>query len=276
MLNGMIPAALLSLALLAGCSSKERSTKSKQAALYYGAGTQALMAQDYTQALTSLLKANELDPGNTEILTNLGMAYYFKGDRDLAVQHLHQALKVSDKNSDARMNLASIKLGEGKVADAETLYKQVLKDLTYDKQARTYYNLALIEIDHRRNVAAGEKYLELSLKEDQNYCPASLKLGMLSYSRRQFNTALKNFRDATLGTCYESPAPHFQQALTLVELRRLDEARAKFDEITTRFPKTVFAVKARNKLIELRELESSPLAELEARAPRKVLQSPEF
>ncbi|HXH74616.1 MAG TPA: tetratricopeptide repeat protein [Bacteriovoracaceae bacterium] len=268
---------IVGLTLLGSCSSKKADLKAKQANLYFSAGTQSLIDKDYTAALTSLMKANEFNPESTEILTNLGMAYYFKGEQEIAIKHLMQALKINPKNSDARVNLASIHYKDGKYAEAEKLYKEVLQDLTYDKQARTLYNLGLIELQSRKNSAGAEAYFKRSVKEDENYCPAFFQLGMVQYNRRQFNTALKNFKEAGTGTCYESPAPHYYTGLTLVELGKLDSARMKFDEVESRFKKTSYATKSRAKALELNSIEFRQQQKPQGHASRNsVLESPEF
>lgn len=267
---------LLSLLLLfVGCASKERNNNLQQADLYFGAGTQALMEQDYTTALSNLLKAHELQPSSSEVLTNLAMAYYFKGQRDLAVKSLQQALKLNPSNSDARVNLASIYFNDGQLTDAEKIYHEVLKDLTYDKQARTYYNLALIELRLNKNSQKAEQYLLSSIKEDVNYCPSHLKLGQIQYQRRMLQNALRTFKEASRGTCYDSAAPHYYQALTLEELGRRDEARLKYEEVINRFSEDPFALQARTRVIGLNN-NNDNFRTLESRSPRKVLESPEF
>lgn len=260
---------------LGSCASKKTSTEAKQAMLYFGAGTQSLMDQNYTEALTNLLKANELEPNNPEILNNLGMAYYFKGEKDLAINTITRALKLDDNNSDARLNLASIYYQAGDINKAEKLYREVMKDLTYDKQARTFYNLGILEIEKRKNLTAAEEYFKKAVKEDQNYCPAFMQLGLIRYNRGQFNTALKDFKDASSGSCYETAAAHYYYGLTLVELRRFDEARIKLEEVDTHFRKSVYGPKARAKAQELNAIESRYKAP-EAHASRKVLESPDF
>lgn len=265
---------VLTLLIVVSCASKNQEIKSKKANLYFGAGTQSLMEQQYTEALTSLLKANELEPENSDILNNLGMAYYFKGETKLAIKHLEEALKYNENNSDAKNNLASIYFKDGDLNKAEKLYQQVEKDLTYDKQARTLYNLGMIEIQKKNKVTA-ENYFRKSIKEDDNYCPSYFQIGLIQYSRRQFKTALRNFKESTMGTCMNSPMAHYYQALTLTELRRFDEARMKYDEIDTRFKKSIYGVKSRNKLVELNDLEARHKSE-ETHAARKVLDSPEF
>jgi len=236
------------------CSSNS-DKKNQRAELYFNSGTQSLMDKDYTMALTSLLKANQLSPKNSSILTNLGMAYYFKGEKDLAIQTLKKALELDSENADSKVNLASIYYHDKNYALAEKLYKQVLKNLTYDKQARTYYNLGLIEHETKRDLLQAEKYYKLSIKEDENYCPSYFQLGIIQFTQKKFNTALKSFREAGSGTCYEAPAPHYHQGLTLIALRKFDEARLKFDEIESRFKKSPYANKARIKAAELKSIE---------------------
>ncbi len=264
---------ILGTQILTSCASKSAKLKQKQADLYFGAGTQSLMDQQYTDALKNLLEANKLNPNNSEILNNLAMAYYFKGERDLAVTHLKRALEIDDDNSDAKINLASIYFKDKDYNAAEKIYKEVLRDLTYDKQARTFYNLGMLEIV-RQNPVAAENHFKKSIKEDDNYCPSYHQLGLIQYNRRQFNSALGNFKEATMGSCYETPGPHYYQALTLIELKRYDDARMKLDEIDTRFKKSSFAAKARQLALNIQTIEKNKSNE--THASRKVLESPDF
>lgn len=272
-LRQLILIALCSVFLVA-CSSKEKDLKVKQAGLYFGVGTQNLVSKEYTEALKNLLEANKLDPENTHILNNLGMAYYFKGEKDLAVKTLNTSLKIDKDNSDARINLATIYYKDKNFSEAEKTYKTVLNDLTYDKQARTLFNLGILELQIKKNNVAAENYFKKSIGEDDNYCPSYFQLGLLQFNRRQLNSALKNFKDAGMGTCFDLPAPHYYQALTLIELKRYDEARAKLEEMDARFKQSSYAALARTKAIELRDIENrkSP----EAHASRKMYESPDF
>jgi tetratricopeptide (TPR) repeat protein len=183
-------------------------------------------------------------------------------------------LQLDEGNSDTKNNLASIYFKQGDVAAAEKLYKEVLRHLTYDKQARTLYNMGLLELEARKNVARAEEYFEKSVKEDDNYCPAYMQLGLIHYQRRQFKRALENFKDASLGACYDNPAAHYHQALSLVGLKRYTDARMKLDEIDTRFKNTTYASMARRTSMEINELENRK--PLESHASRNVLESPEF
>jgi type IV pilus assembly protein PilF len=265
---------IFGLIFLTSCSSRKDEIRMKQAGLYFAAGTQSLMEKEHTEALKNLLKANELDPENSDILNNLGMAYYFKGEKEIAIKTLNKALEVNENNSDAKVNLASIYYKDRDYNKAEKIYKQVLNDLTYDKQARTLYNLGVLQIQAHKNPVTAENYFKKSIKEDDNYCPSYFQLGLIQYNRRQYSSALNNFKEAALGTCYESPAPHYYQALALIQLKRYVDARLKLDEIDTRFKKSIYAAKARSKTIEIDEIENKKLSD--SHASRNVLESPDF
>jgi tetratricopeptide (TPR) repeat protein len=273
--NSSTLAMLMAAFILGACASKSKEIENKEAVIYFGSGTQSLMNAQYTDALTNLLKANAIEPNNPIILTNLGMAYYFKEEKETAVKYLEKSIKLDPDNSDAKLNLASIYYNDGDIDRAEKLYKLVLKDLTYDKQARTHYNLGMLELQKRSNAVAAENYFKKAIKEDDNYCSAYFQLALIQFNRRQFNTALKNFKESTMGTCYESPAGHYYQALSMVELKNFLDARLKFDEISTKFPKTVYGVKARTKAIEINDLENRHKAS-GSQASRTLLDSPEL
>lgn len=251
---------LFALLALCSCSSNKKKLEDKRAALYFGAGTQSLIDQKYTDALNSLLKANELNPSNPEILNNLAMAYYFKGQTDLAIKTLNETLTIEPKNSDAKTNLASIIYRHGEVEKAVNLYKEILQDLTYEKQARTYFNLAAIELNHYKNRRKAEEYLNLAIKEDENFCPAYTVLGKMYFERGNFKTALNNFRSAGLGTCYNDPVPHYLSALALIKLNRFEEAKIKLSEINNRFTQTVYGIKARSLMLEIQSNSSSSIS----------------
>lgn len=257
---------LFALLVLCSCSSNKKAIEDRKAALYFGAGTQSLIDRKYTDALNSLLKANAITPRNPEILNNLGMAYYFKGQTDLAINTLKETLKIDPKNSDAKTNLASIIYRQGQVEESVALYKEILQDLTYEKQARTYFNLAAIELNHYKNRRKAEEYLNLAIKEDENFCSAYTVLGKMYFEKANFKTALVNFRSAGMGTCFNDPVPHYLSALTLIKLSRFDEARIKLSEINNRFTQTVYGIKARSLMMEIQHNTSSSIS--------KDLQSP--
>jgi Tfp pilus assembly protein PilF len=233
----------LLVALLSSCASqdvnKEKSVELKKAELYYTQGTNELVQKKYQEALINLLKASEFDPKDSHIRNNLGMAYYFREKPELAIMELEKSIQLDPKNSDARVNLGSIYLEKNLLKEAKAQYEIVAQDLTYRNQFRNYYNLALLDLRTGDRKEAYEN-LEKSIKEKEDYCQAHFKLGELYMEEYKFTQALSSFQESSKGTCVTEPAPHYQQALALINLNRFEEARIKLKMLMEKHGKTRF------------------------------------
>ena len=239
--------------LFGACSHNPQkiNTIKKKADLYYGHGTGYLVQKDYTSALKYLLKAVELTPKDSKVHNNLGMAYYFKKDHAKAIGHLKRAIELDLKNSDARNNIASLYMEKGDLQEAKRQYLLVLKDLIYPHQYRTYYNLALIDLQEKKRNEAYNKF-EKSIQKNNQYCPAYYQLGLLSRQKLMFSKAVDFFKKASLGSCVNTPAPFYQQALTYADLNEHEKAFHKLREIIERFPDTQYSALATRKLKALK------------------------
>lgn len=256
-MNNKLMVLMLAFIAIACSSGQDLASKNKKADIHYSYGTQALLEKNYTQAISHLLQAAQHDPKNPEIQNNLGMAYYFKGDKELALAHIRKALELDSSNTDAIVNLASLAFERGDMTEAEKYYLRALKDVAYEKHARTYYNLSLIEL-RRRNTTKALAFLDSSLKEEESYCPAWLQKGMINYQLRRFKDAQKNFHQAQLGVCVNDPAPLYWHAATDIELGNYLNARMKLDDLMTRFGTTSYGPMAQQKISELNLLENNP------------------
>lgn len=249
---------LLLTSVFTSCASntkKELSPAEKKAKLYFGQGTRDLVSQDYTKALSNLMEAVALDPDNSEIHNNLGMAYYFKKSHAKAVAHIKRAIQLDGKNTDAKLNLATIFMSQGKLPQAEGLYNQILSDLTYGGQHRTHYNLGVIELARKNHVAA-RKQFDKALEVNPNYCPAHFKLAEMSYAEKNYVTALKQYRDASMGTCYNDPKPLHGQIKSLIELKRYPDALAYLKDMQERFAMTKYEAYARRAIMKVKAMQA--------------------
>jgi Tfp pilus assembly protein PilF len=239
--------------LLFSCASNKsvnKTTEQKKADLYYSHGTAMLINKDYRQALKLFLEAKALDDKDPKVLTNLGMTYFFLDQKELAFKNLKEAIKSDPNHSDARVNLGSLYYQNKEYKKALKQYQEVLKNLTYNHQYRTHYNIALIYIKLGNDVKAKEQLL-LSNTQNQDYCPATYELGLLYYRQYKFNSALKWFTEGTKGKCYENPGPTYMQALSLLELKDYPAASLKFQEVIERFSATRYSSMANLKLNEI-------------------------
>tara|TARA_Y100001954_G_scaffold114555_1_gene123908 strand:- start:499 stop:1410 length:912 start_codon:yes stop_codon:yes gene_type:complete len=252
-----------SCSLLTGNDTK--TNKDKRADIYYSHGTSKLILKDYTNALKFLLKAKALRPNDTKILNNLAMTYYFKKDFKKSQESFLKALRANPENSDARNNLASLYFKRGFLKRAEKEYLRVLEDLIYPHQYRVHYNLALIYLK-RGKVKSVLKHLKSSIAGKKDYCPAKFQLGELYFSQKLYQLAHKNFLEASKGTCYGEPAPHFKQALALEKLGKPQEALKKYELIIEKFPDSnfgKFAKKRSRNIVKSSFMKSTELLKIE-------------
>ena len=241
--------------IMTGCASNpnEIDPKLKKAKIYYNQGTADLYHKDYTKALKNLLAADELDPNNPKINNNLGMAYYFKQDKTRAIEHISKALEIDPKHTEARMNIATIYFNTGEPDKAMPIYQEILKDLVYESQYLTHYNIGMIYLQRNQIDKAKEHFVQ-AVKVFESYCPAHYQLGTIHYKQKNYEKAYTNFYNSGVGQCYNSPEPHYMQGLALVQLERFADATTKFELILGRFDNSKYAALARRKMMAISHL----------------------
>ncbi len=246
---------LLLVVLFSSCSTApKKEISDKKAKLYYQHGTANLVEKKYKEALSNLLQAAQIEPKNTMIQNNLGMAYYFNKAPIRAIQHIQKALTIDKTNPDARNNLASIYTEQGKYLLAEREYQTILKNLTY-QQFRTYYNLGVIYYK-KNSLYKAREFFNKSIKENPSYCSAHFQLGSLAEETKHYSQAAKHYRASTMGTCYYNPIPHYHRALMHIKAKEYDKAKSTLQTIITKFPSTLYGIKAQKKLALVNRLDS--------------------
>lgn len=241
------------LSLLHSCSStsENKTLINKKANILFAQGTNELINKDYTNALDHLLQANNLQPNNSEIINNLGMAYFFKGRIDLASTHLKKAIELDPKNYEAKNNYASILFRLGKVDDAENIYLSLQKELLYKFQYRTYYNLAIINLKKNNHKLALE-YLEKSLLEKSDYCEAHYLYGVILENNNSLDAALNSYKEASMGTCISLIAPQYKQAKIYIKKRDYEKAKIKLEYILATYKNDPILIDTTKELEKIR------------------------
>jgi Tfp pilus assembly protein PilF len=243
---------LFSLISCASSKNDEKSASKKKAAIYYNQGTNEIVSREYTTALKYLIQANALDPNNSKIQNNLGMAYFFKKKPQTAIRYIRKSINTDPKNTDARLNLATILVSLKNYNEAKKQYDIILDDLTFEKQFKTYYNLGVLHQKQGKEREALNFYKQ-SLNENADYCPAHFKLGNIHFDNNRYNESLKAYKLAGRGTCYNNPGPIYRQALSLIKLKEYDTAKMKLEEVVERFSLTKYQGMANKQLKNLDE-----------------------
>lgn len=227
-----------------GCASQTaQNLKDKKGDIYFSAGTEALMAGNYAEALGSLQEAVRYMPNSAPAWNNLGLAFAGKGEDGRAEESLMRALKADPKFTDARANLGALQIKLKRRKEAEKNLKEVLKDLVYPRVAQTHYNLSVIYGEWRRPLLA-EQQLKLALKADDRYCSAWYQLGMIQKERGEYEKAGVSLEKSVEGQCFKNPRAHYEISALYLKTKETARAKSKLLDIIQLFPESDWARKA--------------------------------
>lgn len=238
-----------------GCSSSNQledlSKEERKALIHYDYGTQLLMDKNYPEALKHLRSAFQIRPKDSKILNHLGMAYYFSGSVSEGLSYIMRSLEVDPKNSFARNNLASIYFEQGQMEKAKAEYRKVIQDLEYKNKFETFFNLGLIGLKQNQPNLAMD-FFKKSVEANPTYCPAHVQIGWHFYQNQKFKLALKSFREATSGTCFETPAGHYFLGKTYLQLGQKNRALETFDILAEKYGDQYYGQRAEAEARRLR------------------------
>lgn len=239
-------AAVAALFTLTSCATSS-SDKKSMADVRLRVGTAHLQQGNYPQALTELLTAAELDPGNPIIHNNLALAYYVREKYPEAEQHLKAALEIEPKYSDARNNLGRVYIGMKQYDQAIQELTIVVNDLTYPSPEKAQSNLALAYYKKGDYLKARDVSLA-ALKSDKSFCPAQSVYGLSLFFLEDYRKAVAAF-ERTANQCdREKEESHYYSGLSYYKLGSKEKATARLQEVITLFPEGEYADKAKNML----------------------------
>lgn len=216
-------------------------------------GTTQFSNGNYPQAMSDLLKAEELDPRNPAIQNNLGLVYFMRQRYDLAEKHLRRALSINSKFTEARNNLARVLIEVGKYKEAEKELKTVLDDLTYPSIDKAYINLGLAQFNQKNFVQSKESFLR-AMNASRDDCVANAYYGRSLFELKDYEAAAPAL-DTAIGFCQRAvyDEPHYYSALTYYRLGQKEKSVARFSEIIKLYPEGKYRDKSRAMLDLIRK-----------------------
>jgi type IV pilus assembly protein PilF len=194
-----LPALLLVLVALAGatgCAStqatRDDELRIKKAQSHFNLAVDHANNDRLELALRELLAAEKLDPKNPQIQHALGIGYLRKGRQELAEAHLRAALELRPEYQDARYNLSTLLLSQGRYAECITESKRLYDDPTFTApwRALTNWGWAAYRLG---NVEEGREHLRYSREYNGRYWPTHLDLGILEAEQGDTAEAIQSF-----------------------------------------------------------------------------------
>jgi len=135
---------------------------------------------DYGQAAMELEKAYRLEPGDTTVEFNLGMAQVAQGRAQEGLAHLRHAVDAGVPIKGARYALAGALQATGDSAGAASLLRTFSPQP--DEDAESCYQVALVAIDARAPDVA-ERYLKRAIALRPDWTEAKQELARLQNAR---------------------------------------------------------------------------------------------
>lgn len=84
--------------------------------------------KDYKKAQQDFISAQKLNPYNRNVLSDLGSSYFYTENIDLAKHYFEEALRISPRFDDPKLNLAAIYIREKNWGKADTCLQTMFKD----------------------------------------------------------------------------------------------------------------------------------------------------
>ena len=204
-------AALLAIALLAGCSSqpvREGTDPQKSAELNAELGLRYMLQGKNDLALEKLERALRYDPESVTAHHYMAELYRQLDKPVKAEEHYRAALDAKPKASSVRNNFAVFLCSRGDYELAMDQFEKVLENPVYDKIAKVYENMGLCM--REKGVAEGaEGYFREALQRDPKLAKSLFAMAELSFQGGEALSARGYLQR------YESVARHTPESLWL-------------------------------------------------------------
>jgi type IV pilus biogenesis/stability protein PilW len=160
-----------------GCASGGADKSERNdAQRYLRLGQMQLEQGKTSQAIESMHKAIDQDPGMVEAYNFLGLIYLTNSEFDKAIEQLEKAIKIDSYFTDARNNLGIACRRVGQLDRAEKEFLAALKDGNYRSPEKIYLNLGHLYLEQQRTGEAIESF-QRAIEIEPEYMLGLLGLG---------------------------------------------------------------------------------------------------
>jgi tetratricopeptide (TPR) repeat protein len=172
----------------------ENEPETKDDDIYYRKAVSENDLGKYNDALVSINKANELNPGNVKFINELAFTYYSLGNENDALKYYDQALALDSKSVAAVNGRADVyrKLKKNPT-EAIKIYAKALELNPKNIKANYWTAWCYNELGKPGEAIP---YLNKVIEVDDKYVSAYTELGYCDYYLKNYDDALVNFKKA--------------------------------------------------------------------------------
>ena len=184
------------LFITAGCATLNRDpSENYSTSQLQQMGERFMGAGDLGQALKYLTMAEKREPNAAIIQYDLGLAYYERGLKQEAFNHLKKALALKPDYAEAENALGRYYAEQGQLDQAQWCFEKAIANPFYTTPQLALYNLGLVYEKKDDPEAALKQYQEaVRLKRD--YAPAYYRIVQLLEQSRRADEAREAYGNA--------------------------------------------------------------------------------
>jgi len=208
-----------------------------------GAGCLLVVSLLFSCTTKNLEKESEaLYPDDHLLQDDLGLAYYYKGEQDLAIRHFKKALALKDDYMPARNNLGNAYAEKREWDKAIEQYEVVSSDLLY---ATPYYPLSNLGFAYyqKKEYDLSEKYYLKALKLRRDFVRALQGLAKTYMATGRVLEAIDRLEKA-IEISPEAASVYFDLAKAYSLNRDFKKAYALYHKVVELIPDSPLADKA--------------------------------
>jgi Tfp pilus assembly protein PilF len=238
--------AIVLVVSLSGCATPKKARE--EAEFHLRIGTSHLVEGNYPRALSELLLAAKMDPGNPLVQNNIGLVYFFQQHYGESLQHFENALKIRPTFMEARNNHARTLIELEHYDQAISELKTVIGDLTYPDPSKAWVNMGVAYF-RKKDFASARDRFSKAIQIDRNNCLAVNYFGRALYELGKLTDAAQALDNAIV-VCksVKFDEPHYFSGLTYYKLGKTNSAIARMEEVMQLFPHGPYAGKAESML----------------------------
>lgn len=238
---------LLFIFSLVGCSTINNQDQ-RSAALYVDLAKNQLLKGQPPVALSTLFKAEKLDPKNPQLHNQFGLTYFVFKKIDKSLFHFKKAITLDPGYTEARNNYAHVLVENGQYNEARKQLQLVIDDLTYQNQSTALSNLGYSYFKEGKYKEA-IPYLQQSIRLNKSHCQTYNTYARSLYELKDFSGAMPVF-DVAIPLCQKIgfDEAHYYGALTYFKSGDKNKGIALMNETLLMYPDGPYQDKARSML----------------------------
>lgn len=234
--------------LLVSCAARLAEHKDR-AEVFRLVGEGYLSEGNATEALKELLKAEKLYDKDPILQYDLGLAYFAKGELDLAIVHFKKAVTLKPDYSEALNNMGAVYLRLEQWDKAVKCFDRALDNLLYATPHFALSNLGEAyrgKKDFERSIDSYEQ----ALKREPRFFRAHRGLGLTHMAMGNFEAAISCLEKAVQYASRFAPA-HYDLGRAHARNHDREKATAAFKKVVELVPDSPLADQARAEIRKL-------------------------